>query len=98
MTTDHEIIDEALYRAILHGVAAGACRVAARETGSAYWAGMAEDQREKAEVLLHQAASADAPDRFGFKGLGQADMGMPSSASMRRANLRDGDRRPLAKS
>lgn len=61
MTTEDEMIDEALYRAILHGVAAGACRVAARETGSAYWAGMAEDQREKAEVLLHQAASVRMP-------------------------------------
>ncbi|WP_167544783.1 hypothetical protein [Brevundimonas vesicularis] len=57
MTTEHEIIDEALYRAILHGVAAGACQVAARETGSAYWAGMAEDQRVKARARLHQAAS-----------------------------------------
>lgn len=56
MTDEHEIIDEALYRAILHGVAAGACQAAARETGSAYWAGMAQDQRKKAEMLLHQAA------------------------------------------
>lgn len=57
MTTAHEIIDEDLYRAILHGVAAGACQAAARETGSAYWAGMAQDQRKKATGLLHQAAS-----------------------------------------
>ena len=64
MTTDHEIIDEALYRAILHGVAAGACQVAARETGSAYWAGMAADQREKARARLHQAASARALAAF----------------------------------
>lgn len=57
MTTDHEIIDEDLYRAILHGVAAGACQAAARETGSAYWAGMAADQRVKARKRLHHAAS-----------------------------------------
>lgn len=57
MTDEHEIIDEALYRAILHGVAAGACRAAARETRSAYWAGMAADQRAKAKALMHHAAS-----------------------------------------
>jgi len=62
MTTDHEIIDEALYRAILHGVAAGACRVAARETRSAHWAMMAGVQSEKARVKLHQAAAAGACD------------------------------------
>lgn len=45
-----------ILRAILHGVAAGACQTAARETGSAYWAGMAADQRAKAGVRLHQAA------------------------------------------
>lgn len=50
--------DADILRAILHGVAAGACQVAARETSSAYWAGMAQDQRKKADVLLHQAASA----------------------------------------
>lgn len=49
---------EDILRAILHGVAAGACRVAARETGSAYWAGMAADQRAKARARLHQAASS----------------------------------------
>lgn len=47
-----------ILRAIRHGIAAGACEVAARETRSAYWAGMAVDQREKATVLLHQAAAA----------------------------------------
>lgn len=57
MTDEHEIIDEDLYRAILHGAAAGACQAAARETGSAYWAGMAADQRAKANARLHQAAS-----------------------------------------
>lgn len=49
-----------ILRAILHGVAAGACEVAARETGSAYWAGMAADQRAKASARLHHAASARA--------------------------------------
>lgn len=53
--------DSEILRAILHGAAAGACRVAARETGSAYWAGMAEDQRVKAKARLrHAAASAAA--------------------------------------
>lgn len=60
MTTDHEIIDRDLYRAILHGVAAGACEAAARETGSAYWSGMASDQRAKARARLHQAAALKA--------------------------------------
>ena len=47
-------------RAILHGVAAGACRVAAREdaTRRAHWAALAADQSAKARVRLHQAASA----------------------------------------
>lgn len=49
----HEVL-----RAILHGVAAGACEVAARETGAARWSRTAEDQREKARALLHQTASA----------------------------------------
>lgn len=49
-------LDGEILRAILHGAAAGACRIAARETGSAYWAGMAEDQRVKATVRLHQLA------------------------------------------
>lgn len=57
---DHEIIDAALYRAILHGVAAGACREAAREDRSrrAYWGALADDQSMKSRVWLHQAASA----------------------------------------
>ena len=58
MTDDHEIIDEALYRAILHGVAAGACRVAARETGDVSWARLSREQSDKAQVMLHQAAFA----------------------------------------
>lgn|GEM_PF-5857652 len=50
---DH-IIDLAIYRAILHGAAAGACSVAARETGSAYWAATAREQSGKAaERLTH---------------------------------------------
>lgn len=69
MTTDAEIIDEGLYRAILHGVAAGACQVAARETGSAYWAGMAGVQSEKARALLHQAATSAIRHRS-LSGLG----------------------------
>ena len=48
---------EDILRAILHGVAAGACQVAAREFGSAYWAGMAVAQRTKARAYLHQAAA-----------------------------------------
>lgn len=45
-----------IMRAILHGIAAGACETAARETRSAYWAAVAVDQRTKATALLHQAA------------------------------------------
>ncbi len=86
MRTDDEVIDEDLFRAILHGVAAGACRVAARETGSAYWGGLAEDQRAKAADRLHHAAFA-----WSFAGT-QCDGGMPSSASMRSASFRDGTR------
>ena len=80
MTTEHEIIDETLYRAILHGIAAGACTVAARETRSAYWAGMAADQRGKAKVLLHQAAagSADGPSAKNMS----ADRSLPSDCAL----------------
>lgn len=49
-----------ILRAIRHGVAAGACSVAARETGGAYWAALAADQREKAKVMLHQASTWSA--------------------------------------
>lgn len=46
-----------ILRAILHGSATGACQVAARETGSAYWSRMAEEQRSKSRAHLHQAAA-----------------------------------------
>lgn len=59
---DH-IIDLAIYRAILHGAAAGACSVAARETGSAYWAATAREQSGKAAERLHQAA---LPERLAW--------------------------------
>ncbi len=57
---DHDIIDPALYRAILHAVAAGACRVAAREDSgrAAHWRAHEADQRRKCVERLHQAASA----------------------------------------
>lgn len=49
-------------QAILHGVAAGACRVAAREDRgrSAHWLGLANEQRAKARGALAHAASTDA--------------------------------------
>lgn len=46
----------ALLQAILHGAAAGACRVAARETGDMTWAEEARRQSIKASRELHQAA------------------------------------------
>lgn len=52
-----EVPPQEILRAILHSVAAGACAVAARETGSAYWACMAAEQRAKARARLHHAAS-----------------------------------------
>ena len=57
---DHEIVDPLLYRAILHATAAGACSVAARETGQDCWAALGGEQRAKASVLLHQAATLKA--------------------------------------
>lgn len=69
--------DGEILRAILHGAAAGACRVAARETGSAYWAGMAEDQRVKAKARLHQAASS-------AKNI-SAEMSLPSALARARS-------------
>lgn len=45
-------------QAILHGAAAGACRVAARETGDMTWAEEAGRQSIKAARELHQAARA----------------------------------------
>lgn len=45
-----------ILRAIRHGVAAGACSVAARETRDPKWWRLAQEQREKARGALHQAA------------------------------------------
>lgn len=64
---DH-IIDLAIYRAILHGAAAGACSVAARETGSAYWAATAREQSGKASEFLYVRVlkpSETAKNRYG---------------------------------
>ncbi len=47
-----------ILRAIRHGVAAGACSVAARETRDPKWWRLAQEQREKARGALHQAAPA----------------------------------------
>jgi hypothetical protein len=44
-----------ILRAIRHGVAAGACSVAARETRDPKWWRLAQEQREKARCALHQA-------------------------------------------
>ena len=54
----------ALLRAILHGVAAGACRVAAREDEArgAYWDARADDQSKKSRARLHQAARCDGSE------------------------------------
>ena len=46
-----------ILRAIRHGVAAGACRVAAALTGDDHWAGEAERQSRTVTERLHQAAS-----------------------------------------
>ncbi len=46
-----------ILRAIRHGVAAGACSVAARETRDPKWWRLAQDQREKARGALHQASA-----------------------------------------
>ena len=69
-----------IMRAIRHGVAAGACSVAARETGSAYWAGMAEDQRGKARALLHHAASPAAGRSSAKKS--SAERSLPSARAL----------------
>lgn len=44
-----------ILRAIRHGVAAGACSVAARETRDPKWWRLAQEQREKARGALHHA-------------------------------------------
>lgn len=49
-----------ILRAIRHAVAAGACSVAARETGDAQWCRVAQDQREKATAALHHASAFPA--------------------------------------
>lgn len=56
---DHDIINPALYRAIFHGVAAGACQQAAQvDTANAgKWCAEAEAQRGAVRRALHQAAS-----------------------------------------
>lgn len=41
-----------ILRAIRHGVAAGACSVAARETRDPKWWRLAQEQREKARLML----------------------------------------------
>ena len=46
-----------ILRAIRHGVAAGACRVAARATGQAVWERKADDQSAKARGMLGHAAT-----------------------------------------
>lgn len=45
--------------AIRHGIAAGACRVAAREKGTqrVHWDALADDQSKKSGERLHQATS-----------------------------------------
>lgn len=48
----------AFLRAIRHGVAAGACRQAARATGNGAWGRTAAHQRGKAKRCLHYAATA----------------------------------------
>ena len=62
-----------ILRAILHGVAAGACQVAGRESGSDYWYGMAADQRAKATERLHAASRSRR-------------LAAPSASSSREAN------------
>lgn len=46
-----------ILRAIRHGVAAGACRVAARATGDGMWSREAERQSLLVGEALHQATS-----------------------------------------
>lgn len=56
--------DQAVLRAILHAVAASACRVAAKEDRPrrAHWQALAYDQSKKSGARLHQAASAVSLD------------------------------------
>lgn len=73
-----------ILRAVRHGVAAGACAVEARETRSAYRAGMAEDQRGKAKTLLHPAQCPTVPLRLPVIGASRP----LSSTSRASCNLR----------
>lgn len=52
-----------ILRAIRHGVAAGACRVAWRATGESAWLRTAAEQSRAAERRLHQAALSLVADR-----------------------------------
>lgn len=54
----HEIVDHRLYRAILHGVAAGACsRAALAAAASRGWSLMASHHSERSREWLHAALS-----------------------------------------
>lgn len=53
-----------ILRAIRHGVAAGACRVAARATGDALWSREAERQRQLVGEALHQAVASPPSARL----------------------------------
>lgn len=46
-----------ILRAIRHGVAAGACRVAARATGNGAWGRKANERSAKARDMLGHAAA-----------------------------------------
>lgn len=50
-----------ILRAIRHGVAAGACRVAARATGQALWGRKADKHSSKARAMLVHAAALSGP-------------------------------------
>lgn len=56
---DGQIIDEDIYRAILHGAAAGACRIAARLDVSRadHWHDQAQAQSMAVRSAIHQAAA-----------------------------------------
>ena len=48
-----------ILRAIRHGVAAGACRLAARATGQSLWGRKADEQSAKARDMLGHAAACE---------------------------------------
>ena len=60
-----------ILRAIRHGVAAGACRVAARATGDALWSREAERQSLAASDYLRLTHSPVAKARSASLGPGQ---------------------------